>query len=287
MRFDDRFLEELKSRLRPSDVIGKSVKLRRQGREYAGLSPFTKERSPSFFVNDDKGFFHDFSSGKHGDIISYLQETERLTFSEAVERLASEAGMALPEPDVRAAQEDKKRQGLGPVWQAIADAHASATRKMPTPVLTRLLQDYALAEPRLVSLRSIGKSYEGRDIWLAVVTQSATGVDNDKPAFWADGNIHAAELTASTACLYWLHALVTGYGTAGVSFSTSGEPSGDSVNIDDECGAMVPAGWVRALNSTAAIDPLLAFSRLATGAVAALTLTTLPFVSVPLTVALV
>jgi DNA primase len=76
MRFDDHFLDELKTRLRPSDVIGKSVKLRRQGREYAGLSPFTKEKSPSFFVNDDKGFYHCFSSGKHGDIISYLQETD-------------------------------------------------------------------------------------------------------------------------------------------------------------------------------------------------------------------
>ena len=96
MRFDDRFLEELKSRLRPSDVVGKTVKLRRQGREYAGLSPFTKEKSPSFFVNDEKGFYHCFSSGKHGDIISFLQETERLTFSEAVERLAAEAGMSLP-----------------------------------------------------------------------------------------------------------------------------------------------------------------------------------------------
>ena len=79
MRFDDRFLEELKARLRPSDVIGRTVKLKRQGREYVGLSPFTKEKSPSFFVNDDKGFFHDFSSGKHGDVISFLQETERLS----------------------------------------------------------------------------------------------------------------------------------------------------------------------------------------------------------------
>ena len=78
MRFDDRFIDELKSRLRPSDVIGRTVKLKRQGREFAGLSPFTKEKSPSFFVNDEKGFFHDFSSGKHGDIISFLQETERL-----------------------------------------------------------------------------------------------------------------------------------------------------------------------------------------------------------------
>jgi DNA primase len=79
VRFNDQFIEELKSRLRPSDVIGRTVKLKRQGREFVGLSPFSKEKSPSFFVNDDKGFFHDFSSQKHGDIISFLQETERLS----------------------------------------------------------------------------------------------------------------------------------------------------------------------------------------------------------------
>jgi murein tripeptide amidase MpaA len=77
--------------------------------------------------------------------------------------------------------------------------------------LTRLLQDYAAAMPRLVELRSIGKSHEGRDIWLLVITNTQTGADTDKPAFWVDGNIHAAELTASTACLYWLHQLVQGY----------------------------------------------------------------------------
>jgi murein tripeptide amidase MpaA len=78
--------------------------------------------------------------------------------------------------------------------------------------LSRLLFDYADAHPELVMVQSIGKSHEGRDIWLAIVTNTATGADTDKPAFWADGNIHAAELTASTACLYYLHQLVTGYG---------------------------------------------------------------------------
>ncbi len=112
MRFDDRFIEELKARLRPSDVIGRTVKLKRQGREFVGLSPFTKEKSPSFFVNDDKGFFHDFSSGKHGDVISFLQETERLSFVEAVQRLAAEAGMTLPAEDPQAAEREQKRQGL-------------------------------------------------------------------------------------------------------------------------------------------------------------------------------
>jgi DNA primase len=112
VRFDERFLEEIKSRLRPSDVIGRTVKLRKQGREYVGLSPFNKEKTPSFYVNDDKGQFFDFSSGKTGDLISFLQETERLSFVEAVERLAAEAGVPLPAVDPRAAEQEKVRQGL-------------------------------------------------------------------------------------------------------------------------------------------------------------------------------
>ncbi len=79
--------------------------------------------------------------------------------------------------------------------------------------LSRLLFEYAAAHPALVSIASIGKSFEGRDIWVAAVTNTATGPDTEKPAFWADGNIHAAELTASTAVLYYLHQLVIGYGS--------------------------------------------------------------------------
>ncbi|PHR61783.1 MAG: DNA primase [Robiginitomaculum sp.] len=112
MRFGEEFLDELKSRLRPSDVIGRSVKLRRQGREFAGLSPFNQEKTPSFFVNDDKGFYHCFSSGKHGDIISFLQEIEGLSFVEAVERLAAEAGLALPATDPQDAVRAKKHNTM-------------------------------------------------------------------------------------------------------------------------------------------------------------------------------
>jgi Zinc carboxypeptidase len=78
--------------------------------------------------------------------------------------------------------------------------------------LTELLHDYAAAAPGLVRVASIGKSHEGRDIWALTVTNFSTGDDTDKPAFWADGNIHAAELTASTTCLYYLHELVTRFG---------------------------------------------------------------------------
>ncbi len=119
MRFDEAFLDEIKSRLRPSDVIGRTVKLQKRGREFVGLSPFTKEKTPSFYVNDDKGQFFDFSSGKTGDLIAFLQESERLSFVEAVERLAAEAGLSLPAPDPRSAEHEKKRQGLSD-WMGLA-----------------------------------------------------------------------------------------------------------------------------------------------------------------------
>jgi DNA primase len=136
VRFDERFLDEIKSRLRLSDVIGRSVKLRRQGREYVGLSPFAKERTPSFFVNDDKGFFHDFSSGKHGDLISFLQETERLSFVEAVEKLAAEAGVPMPALDPQGAERDKVRQTLSE-WLELAAKWFEAELRRPVGVQAR------------------------------------------------------------------------------------------------------------------------------------------------------
>src|SRR5262249_17251875 len=66
---------------------------------FLGLSPFNREKTPSFTVNDQKGFYHCFSSGKHGDVFTFLMETEGLSFPEAVERLAGEAGLELPKPD--------------------------------------------------------------------------------------------------------------------------------------------------------------------------------------------
>ena len=96
IRIPDGFVEELKARIRPSDVIGRKVKLKKQGKEWVGLSPFTNEKSPSFYVNDQKRIFKDFSSGIGGDVIAFIMETERLSFMEAVEKLADEAGMELP-----------------------------------------------------------------------------------------------------------------------------------------------------------------------------------------------
>ncbi len=130
-RLDERFLDELKGRLRLSEVIGRAVNLKRQGREWVGLSPFAKEKTPSFFVNDDKGFWHDFSSGKHGDLISFLQENERLSFREAVERLAGEAGLALPADDPRQAAAEARSMGLREWLEEAARWYAAQLRRPP------------------------------------------------------------------------------------------------------------------------------------------------------------
>ena len=110
MRFGEHFMDEIKTRVRVSDVVGRSVKLKRQGREFAGLSPFTNEKTPSFFVNDEKGFYHCFSSGKHGDAISFLMEIENLSFPEAVERLATLAGVEMPKADPQAEARAKQNK---------------------------------------------------------------------------------------------------------------------------------------------------------------------------------
>gem|GEM_PF-201640 len=112
MRFPPQILDEIRARLPVSEVVGRRVKLKKQGREWAGLSPFNAEKSPSFFVNDQKGFYHDFSSGRHGDIFKFLQETEGLSFPEAVERLASLAGIDLPKATPEMAQEAERRKDL-------------------------------------------------------------------------------------------------------------------------------------------------------------------------------
>src|SRR6185295_1038765 len=86
MRFTPQFLDELKARLPVSEVVGRRVKLVRSGREFKGLSPFNKEKRPSFFVNDQKQAWFDFSSGKNGSIFDFVMESEGVTFPEAVER---------------------------------------------------------------------------------------------------------------------------------------------------------------------------------------------------------
>src|SRR5262245_8243004 len=120
MRFPPQFLDELRARLPVSEVVGRRVRLKKAGREWKGLSPFNKERTPSFTVNDQKGFYHDFSSGKHGDIFGFVMDTEGVTFPEAVERLAGIAGLSVPKMTEEAEAQEQRRRTLHDVVELAA-----------------------------------------------------------------------------------------------------------------------------------------------------------------------
>src|ERR1700689_1439767 len=120
MRFTPQFLEELRARLPVSEVVGRRVKLKKAGREWRGLSPFQQEKTPSFFVNDQKQAWFDFSSGKNGNIFDFLMQTEGVSFPEAVERLANMAGLPLPAVTPDAARHEARRKTLHDVMELAA-----------------------------------------------------------------------------------------------------------------------------------------------------------------------
>ena len=93
MKYPKEYLDEIKLRLKVSQVVGRSVKLKKRGKEFVGLSPFNTEKTPSFTVNDEKGFYHCFSSAEHGNIFDLGMKIQNLKFGEAVRHLAQLAGM--------------------------------------------------------------------------------------------------------------------------------------------------------------------------------------------------
>jgi DNA primase len=125
MAFPPQFLDEIRARVSLSGMVGRRVKLQRRGREFTGLCPFHNEKTPSFTVSDEKSFFHCFGCGRHGDAIGWVMETDGLSFPEAVEKLAQEAGLEVPRqsPDERA--RETKRATLIEAMEA-ACAHYEA-----------------------------------------------------------------------------------------------------------------------------------------------------------------
>ena len=96
MSIPPRFVDELRDRLTLSEIVGRRVRLSRSGREFKGCCPFHNEKTPSFYVNDDKQFFHCFGCGAHGDAVGFVMQNDNLSFIEAVEVLAGQAGMQIP-----------------------------------------------------------------------------------------------------------------------------------------------------------------------------------------------
>lgn len=120
MALSPQFLDELKHRFTLSDVVGRSVKLVKRGREHTGLCPFHGEKTPSFTVNDQKGFYHCFGCGAHGSVIDFVMNTQGMTFPETIEVLAGEVGMDVPKPSREQVERDKQRASLSEVMEAVS-----------------------------------------------------------------------------------------------------------------------------------------------------------------------
>ena len=111
------FLDELRDKVPLSTLIGRKVKLTRRGHEYTGLCPFHHEKTASFTINDEKGFYHCFGCGAHGDVIRYLTEAEKMPFMEAVEFLAGMAGIPMPIPTREQRQLEEQRTNLTAIME--------------------------------------------------------------------------------------------------------------------------------------------------------------------------
>ncbi|MBB3358491.1 MULTISPECIES: DNA primase [unclassified Novosphingobium] len=121
MSLTPQWLDELRNRVSLSGVIGRSIRVQKAGREFKACCPFHNEKTPSFTINDEKGFYHCFGCGAHGDVIRWMTDHQGLPFIEAVKELAAQAGMDMPEMDRQAAQRAQAAKSLHDVMQAAQD----------------------------------------------------------------------------------------------------------------------------------------------------------------------
>ena len=165
MRVPPNLLDEIRARLPVSQIVGRRVPLKRAGREFKGLSPFKNEKTPSFTVNDEKGFYHCFATGEHGDVFTFLMQTEGISFPEAVERLADEW---LEQKDVRRDEHDLITNGSR---RALGVAAGAVRRGPRRPrCCRRERRGYVLAIDRGAELADVFGRGRGR--WRAARTTS-------------------------------------------------------------------------------------------------------------------
>src|SRR6201996_8386470 len=164
MALPAQFLEELRARVPMQSLVARRVKLSKSGRNWKGCCPFHDEKSPSFYVYDDH--FHCFGCGEHGDVITFVMQSQGLAFMEAVNQLAAEAGLEVPKPSPEAAEAERRRLDLHDVLEATA---AAFQRRLFLPEGARAL-DYlrgrGLTEDTIRRF-GLGWSGEGRGALVA------------------------------------------------------------------------------------------------------------------------
>jgi DNA primase len=155
------FLDELRSRTLLSALIGRTLKLTKAGREFKGCCPFHNEKTPSFYVNDEKGFYHCFGCSAHGDAIRWMTEQRGLPFIDAAKELAEAAGMELPAPDPRAAQRAERANGLHDLMAAAAEWFVDQLNSIEGAAARDYLKQRGI-EPRLIEAFGIGFAPDNR-----------------------------------------------------------------------------------------------------------------------------
>ena len=140
MKYPKEYLEEIKSRLKVSTVVSKFVAIKKRGKEFVGLSPFKNEKTPSFTINDEKGFYHCFSTGEHGNIFDFLMKTQNLKFGEAVRSLANQAGLQ----PYRFTKQDEQREKEWNTYTGILSVYIERNKKnmMSSNVSNKKVLDY-------------------------------------------------------------------------------------------------------------------------------------------------
>ena len=153
MAISSRFLDDLRERIGLAGVVGKRVRLTKKGREHSGLCPFHKEKSPSFTVNEEKGFYHCFGCGAHGSAFDFVMETEGLDFREAVAQLASEVGMDVPQDTPEERQRAERKKSLYDVVEAACRYFESQLRAGAGAQALKYLQDRGLSHDTIFRFR--------------------------------------------------------------------------------------------------------------------------------------
>jgi len=162
MAIPSQFLDQLRERIGLADVVGRRTRLTKKGHEHQGLCPFHKEKTPSFTVNEDKGFYHCFGCGAHGSAFDFVMETEGLNFREAVEKLSAEAGMLVPQDTPEQRERAERKKSLYDVVEAACQHYERALRQPEGAAALAYLRGRGLTE-QIISKFRLGFAPDRRD----------------------------------------------------------------------------------------------------------------------------
>ena len=184
MKYPKEYLDEIKIRLKVSSVVSKHVSLKKRGKEFVGLSPFKNEKTPSFTVNDEKGFYHCFSTGEHGNIFDFIMKTQNLKFGETVRTLANLAGMR----PYTFSREDEEREKKFKEYISVFNEYINICQNNITNNRNFIIQNYL----------------KKRDLSSEIIKNFRLGFNNDNKDIYDKLKInHSEEILSETGLFYF------------------------------------------------------------------------------------